>query len=60
MPTGGSMMEHLSKIIVRLDKLRNSRRKAILIKHRSMPENISCEFMLKQEGVKDVKDVSKQ
>lgn len=60
MPTGGSMMEHLSKIIVRLDKLKNSRRKAIIIKHRSMPENTTCEFMLTHDGVKDVEDVDKK
>jgi len=53
-PLGGNIIEHLSKVIVQLEKVGIGRRKATLRKHRSMPEGISCEFVLTQEGVRDV------
>ncbi|MDI6889192.1 MAG: DNA repair and recombination protein RadB [Methanocellales archaeon] len=52
-PLGGNIIEHLSKVIVQLEKVGNGRRKATLRKHRSRPEGISCEFVLTQDGVKD-------
>jgi len=52
-PLGGNMIEHLSKVIVQLEKVGIGRRKATLRKHRSMPEGIACEFVLTQEGVRD-------
>ena len=52
-PVGGNMVEHLSKIIVQLEKQGSGKRRAILRKHRSRPEGISCEFALTQEGVRD-------
>lgn len=50
-PVGGNMMEHLSKTILQLERVGNSRRRAILKKHRSRPEGISCEFTITQQGI---------
>jgi DNA repair protein RadB len=51
-PLGGNMIEHLSKIIIQLEKTEDGRR-AIIRKHRSRPEGVSCEFVLTQGGVKE-------
>lgn len=53
-PLGGSMIEHISKVIVQLDKTADGRRRATLRKHRSMPEGASCEFVLTGDGVRDI------
>ncbi|ATZ61078.2 MAG: DNA repair and recombination protein RadB [Methanosarcinales archaeon Met12] len=53
-PLGGNMMEHLSKNIIQLEKIKNGRRRASIRKHRSQPEGISCEFVLTRDGVKDI------
>lgn len=53
-PLGGNMIEHLSKNILQLEKIKNGRRRASIRKHRSRPEGISCEFVLTQDGVKDI------
>jgi DNA repair protein RadB len=37
-PIGGSFVNHLSKTILRLDRLAGSRRRAVLVKHRDRPE----------------------
>ncbi|MEN6609691.1 MAG: DNA repair and recombination protein RadB [Methanoregulaceae archaeon] len=50
---GGMALEHISKVIVRLQKL-EGRRKAILVKHRSRPEGGSFEFVITSEGVRAV------
>jgi DNA repair protein RadB len=48
---GGTTLEHISKAIVRIEK-RDGSRRAVLEKHRSMPENISFEFKIVKEGIK--------
>jgi len=55
-PSGGYALEHLSKVIVQLEKTAEGRGKriAILKKHRSMPEDISCEFFITSKGVEDI------
>ncbi len=53
-PVGGKMVEHLSKTIIQLEKQDNGKRRAILRKHRSRPEGVSCEFVLTHDGVKDI------
>lgn len=53
-PVGGNMVEHLSKTIVQLEKVEDGKRRAILLKHRSRPEGVSCEFALTQDGVRDI------
>jgi len=52
-PVGGMMIEHLSKVIVQLLKLEYGKRRAIIRKHRSMPEGSSCDFLLTSDGVRD-------
>ncbi|MHC1584665.1 MAG: DNA repair and recombination protein RadB [Candidatus Syntropharchaeia archaeon] len=52
-PVGGYLLEHLSKIIIQLEKLENGRRRAIIRKHRSQPEGLSCEFVITEKGVRD-------
>jgi DNA repair protein RadB len=54
-PTGGSALEHLSKVIVQLEKVAGAmgKRRATLKKHRSMPEETSCTFFLTGRGVED-------
>jgi len=54
-PSGGSALEHLSKVIVQLEKVAGERgkRRAILRKHRSLPEDTACEFFITSKGVED-------
>ena len=54
-PPGGSAIEHLSKVIVQLEKVpgMQGKRRAILKKHRSMPEETACTFYITQSGVAD-------
>lgn len=51
-PSGGYALEHLSKIIVQLEKVKNGVRRATIKKHRSMPEGASCEFVITNDGVR--------
>ncbi len=55
-PSGGYALEHLSKVIVQLEKTSEGRGKRIatLKKHRSMPEDIACEFFITSKGVEDM------
>jgi len=50
---GGTGLEHLSKAIVRLERLpAPGQRKATLVKHRSQPEGGSFDFTIVQDGIK--------
>lgn len=49
-PLGGTALEHLSKTIVSLERC-NNKRIARLIKHRWLPEGISCEFRITDKGL---------
>jgi len=50
---GGTSLEHISKAIVRLDRLEGTGwRKATLTKHRSRPEGQSFEYEIVQDGVR--------
>jgi len=51
-PLGGTVLAHLSKVIVELTSTGPNRRKATLRKHRSRPEGLSCDFELYQEGIR--------
>lgn len=53
-PVGGMMIEHLSKVIIQLLKLEYGKRRAVIRKHRSMPEGSSCDFQLTSDGVRDL------
>ena len=54
-PSGGSALEHLSKVIVQLERVEGGqgKRKATLKKHRSMPEDTSCAFYITGTGIED-------
>ena len=51
-PIGGSTIGHMSKTIIEFKREEKNKRSAILRKHRSRPESISCEFLLTSEGMK--------
>jgi DNA repair protein RadB len=48
---GGTTLRHISKAIVRVEKRDRSRR-AMLEKHRSMPEDAAFDFIIVKEGIK--------
>ena len=50
-PLGGSVTAHLSKAIIRLEKLAGPKRRAVLEKHRSQPSGSSCTFTIYEEGI---------
>jgi DNA repair protein RadB len=50
---GGTALEHISKVIIRLEKTDRPRlRRARLVKHRSQPEGASFEFEIVGDGIK--------
>jgi len=50
---GGMSLEHISKAIIRLDRLEAAGwRRATLVKHRSRPEGASFEFEIVQDGIR--------
>lgn len=49
-PLGGSFVQHAAKTIVRLDRLSGAVRRAVLVKHRSLPEG-SAEFRITATGL---------
>jgi DNA repair protein RadB len=49
---GGTILEHLSKVIIKLEKLGESgKRRATIQKHRSRPEHLSAEFTITDKGL---------
>lgn len=56
-PLGGSLVEHLCKTILQLEKTgKAGRRRAVLRKHRSLAEGTWCEVRLTDRGLEDVPD----
>ena len=49
-PMGGPVLQHLCKAIVRIDRV-NGLRKAVLVKHRSLPEGLSFTFEITASGI---------
>ena len=50
---GGTSLEHISKVIVRLEKIDGvGHRRARLVKHRSRPEGASFDFEIAEEGIR--------
>ncbi len=49
-PLGGSFLNHAAKTILRFDRLPGPRRRAVLVKHRSLPEG-SAEFRITSTGL---------
>ncbi len=56
-PLGGQALKHSAKAIIRLDKLNRNRRKATIIKHRSIPDGNYAGFVLTDRGVEAVKRI---
>ncbi|MDD1673420.1 MAG: DNA repair and recombination protein RadB [Methanomicrobiales archaeon] len=50
-PMGGPVLQHLSKAIIRIDRV-NGLRKALLVKHRSLPEGKTLTFEINATGIK--------
>jgi len=51
---GGTSLEHISKAIVRLDRLEGTPwRRATLVKHRSRPEGQAFEYEIVQDGIRE-------
>jgi DNA repair protein RadB len=50
-PMGGPVLQHLSKVIIRIDRL-NGLRKAVLKKHRSRPEGTAFTFEITGTGIR--------
>lgn len=51
LPFSGRTMAHIAKVIIRLEKAGIGKRKAVIIKHRSIPEGKETEFRLTGKGV---------
>lgn len=51
-PLGGTVMQHLSKVIVRIERIEGGRRRAVLVKHRAIPEGAAFEFEMTMEGIR--------
>ncbi|MDH7593437.1 MAG: DNA repair and recombination protein RadB [Methanomicrobiales archaeon] len=51
-PLGGTAMQHISKAIIRIERLNGGKRRAVLVKHRARPEGISFDFEMTSEGVR--------
>ena len=49
-PLGGPSLDHISKIIIALEKV-NGKRKAVLMKHRSIREGLECVFKITDRGI---------
>jgi DNA repair protein RadB len=49
-PLGGSFLNHAAKTILRFDRLSGNRRRAVLVKHRSLPEG-AAEFRITGTGL---------
>lgn len=50
-PLGGQIVRHISKAVIRLDKVSPARRRATVLKHRSVHEGVSAEFRITTRGL---------
>ena len=53
-PIGGHILYHNAKAIIKLEKVSDNVRRAIVIKHRSIPDGLNCEFKITNGGVEDL------
>jgi len=53
-PIGGHVVDHYAKTIIRLDRLRDGRRRAVVMKHRSVAEGLHTEFRISDTGFEPV------
>ena len=50
-PVGGSALSHIAKAIFRIQKLGSGRRELVVVKHRSLPEDLKCSFVITERGI---------
>lgn len=50
-PVGGSALSHIAKAIFRIQKLGSGRRELVVVKHRSLPEDVKCSFVITENGI---------
>jgi DNA repair protein RadB len=55
-PIGGHILYHNAKAIIKLEKVSDNIRRAIIIKHRSLPEGKSIEFKITNNGIENLND----
>jgi DNA repair protein RadB len=55
---GGDIIKYGSKCLIELQEVPEGKRKAILKKHRSLPENKEIIFEIKEKGLKEIKGKS--
>lgn len=53
-PIGGHILYHNAKAIIKLEKVADSVRRAIIMKHRSIPEGKNIEFKITNNGIEDL------
>lgn len=53
-PIGGQALKHNAKAIIKLEKLGRGRRKATIVKHRALPDELNTEFVLTEYGVEPI------
>lgn len=52
-PLGGHPLTHNAKVLVRLERVGPNLRRAVIVKHRHMPEGTGAKFRLTDKGVED-------
>ncbi len=52
---GGHALNHNAKTIIRVEKLEDGRRKAVVVKHRSLPEGRSALYRITGTGIEDAR-----
>lgn len=50
-PVGGQLVRHIAKAVIRLEKLGPGRRRATVIKHRSIAESLTADFVITMRGL---------
>ncbi len=50
-PVGGSALSHIAKAIFKIQKFGSGRRELVVVKHRSLPEDIKCSFVISEKGI---------
>lgn len=55
-PLGGQVIRHLAKAVVRLEKIGPARRRATILKHRSVHEGLQAEFRITTRGLAGEED----
>lgn len=50
-PVGGSALSHIAKAIFMIRKVGRGRRELTIVKHRSLPEEVKCPFVITEKGI---------